>query len=65
MNARSMAGMEQHSDIMELRARYELAAAAPLTQFADGLIFLAGCTRPSRRGWWASTPARAASPSTT
>jgi hypothetical protein len=42
MNARSMAGMEQHPDIVELRARYELAAATPLAQFADGLIFLTG-----------------------
>ena len=42
MNARSIAGMEEHPDIMELRARYELAAAAPLAQFADGLIFLTG-----------------------
>ena len=42
MNARSIAGMEEHPDIMELRARYELAAAAPLAQFANGLIFLTG-----------------------
>jgi SPW repeat len=42
MNARSMAGMEQHPDIMEPRARYELATATPLALFADGLIFLTG-----------------------
>lgn len=42
MSERAMAGMEQHPDVMELRARYERAAAAPLAQLADGLVFLAG-----------------------
>ena len=42
MSAREMPGMDQHPDIMELRARYEQAAAAPLAQFADGLVFLTG-----------------------
>jgi hypothetical protein len=34
--------MDQHPDIMELRARYERAAATPLAQVADGLVFLTG-----------------------
>ncbi len=42
MKARSVAGMEGHPDIMELRARYERAAATPVAQLADGLVFLAG-----------------------
>ena len=42
MNARAMAGMDQHPDIMELRAKYERAAATPLAQLADGLVFLTG-----------------------
>jgi hypothetical protein len=42
MSARAMAGMEQHPDIMELRARYERAAATPLAQLVDGLVFLTG-----------------------
>lgn len=42
MSARAMAGMGQHPDIMELRARYEQAAARPLAQLADGLVFLTG-----------------------
>lgn len=41
-NARAMVGMEQHPDIIELRARYERAAATPLAQLADGLVFLTG-----------------------
>lgn len=41
-SARAMAGMEQHPDIMELRARYDRAAAMPLAQLADGLVFLTG-----------------------
>ncbi len=42
MSARSVAGMDQHPDIMELRARYERAAATPVAQLADGLVFLTG-----------------------
>jgi SPW repeat len=42
MSAREMAGMAKHPDIMELRARYEQAAATPLAQLADGLVFLTG-----------------------
>jgi SPW repeat-containing protein len=42
MSERAMTGMDQHPDIMELRARYERAAATPLAQFADGLVFLTG-----------------------
>lgn len=42
MSARAMTGMDQHPDIMELRARYELAAARPLAQLAAGLAFLTG-----------------------
>jgi hypothetical protein len=42
MNVRAMTGMDKHPDIMELRARYERAAAAPLAQLADGLVFLTG-----------------------
>lgn len=42
MNARAMIGMEQHPDIRELRAKYEKAAATPLAQFAEGLVFLTG-----------------------
>lgn len=41
-SAHAMAGMAQHPDIMELRARYEQAAATPLAQLADGLVFLTG-----------------------
>lgn len=41
-SARAMAGMGLHPDIMELRARYEWAAARPLAQLADGLVFLTG-----------------------
>jgi hypothetical protein len=41
-NTGAMAGMEQHPDIMALRARYEQAAATPLAQFAHGLVFLTG-----------------------
>jgi hypothetical protein len=37
-----MAGIDQHPDIVELRARYERAAATPLAQLADGLAFLTG-----------------------
>ena len=42
MSERAMAGMAQHPDIMELRARYERAAATPLAQLTDGLVFLTG-----------------------
>jgi hypothetical protein len=42
MSARAMTGMDEHPDIMELRARYERAAATPLAQVADGLVFLTG-----------------------
>jgi hypothetical protein len=42
MSARAMTGMDKHPDIMELRARYERAAATPLAQLSDGLVFLAG-----------------------
>ena len=42
MSARATTGMDQHPDILELRARYERAAAAPLAQFTDGLVFLTG-----------------------
>jgi hypothetical protein len=42
MSARAMTGMDKHPDVMELRARYERAAATPLAQFADGLVFLTG-----------------------
>jgi SPW repeat len=42
MSARSMAGIDQHPDIVELRARYERAAATPLAQLAEGLAFLTG-----------------------
>lgn len=41
-SARAMAGMEQYPDTMELRARYDRAAAMPLAQLADGLVFLTG-----------------------
>ena len=41
-SARATAGLDTHPDIMELRARYERAAAAPLAQLADGLVFLTG-----------------------
>ncbi|MGH3237848.1 MAG: SPW repeat protein [Streptosporangiaceae bacterium] len=41
-SAHATAGIERHPDIMELRARYERAAAMPLAQFADGLVFLTG-----------------------
>lgn len=41
-NAYATTGMERHPDIMALRARYERAAAMPLAQFADGLVFLTG-----------------------
>jgi hypothetical protein len=37
MNARAMVGMDKHPDVMELRAKYERAASAPLAQLADGL----------------------------
>jgi hypothetical protein len=37
-----MAGMEQHPDVMELPARYDRAAAMPLAQLTDGLVFLIG-----------------------
>lgn len=42
MSARAMAGIDQHPDVMELRARYERAAAKPLAQLTDGLVFLIG-----------------------
>lgn len=42
MSAHATTGMEQHPDIIELRARYERAAATPLAQLADGLVFLTG-----------------------
>lgn len=42
VSAGAMTGMEQHPDIMELRARYERAAARPVAQFAEGLVFLTG-----------------------
>lgn len=41
-NARATADLDAHPDILELRARYERAAAAPLAQLADGLVFLTG-----------------------
>jgi len=41
-SARAMAGMDRHPDVMDLRARYERAAATPLAQFAGGLVFLTG-----------------------
>jgi hypothetical protein len=41
-SARTTDRMDTHPDIMELRARYERAAATPLAQFADGLVFLTG-----------------------
>lgn len=34
--------MEQHPDIMELRARYERAGESPVTQVTAGLTMLAG-----------------------
>jgi hypothetical protein len=42
MSIRGMAGMERHPDIVELRARYERAAATPLAQLAEGLVLLTG-----------------------
>jgi hypothetical protein len=42
MSEHAMAGMERHPDIVELRARYEQAAARPVAQLADGLVFLTG-----------------------
>lgn len=34
--------IERHPDIVSLRAHYEVAAANPIAQFADGLTLLAG-----------------------
>jgi hypothetical protein len=42
ISARGMSGIDRHPDIVELRARYERAAATPLAQLADGLVFLTG-----------------------
>lgn len=42
MSARPMAGMEQHPDIAELRARYERASETMPARVANGLIFLCG-----------------------
>jgi hypothetical protein len=42
MSARPMAGMEQHPDIAELRARYERASETIPARVANGLIFLSG-----------------------
>ncbi|MFC6879056.1 MULTISPECIES: SPW repeat protein [Actinomadura] len=36
------AGIEEHPDIVGLRARYDAAAANPAVQLADGLTMLAG-----------------------
>lgn len=40
--AGTTAGIEQHPDLMELREKYERAAARPVAQAIDGLTFLAG-----------------------
>lgn len=42
MSARPMAGMEQHPDIAELRARYERASETRPAHVVHGLIFLSG-----------------------
>jgi MFS superfamily sulfate permease-like transporter len=42
MSARPMAGMEQHPDIAELRARYERASETMPARVTNGLIFLCG-----------------------
>lgn len=42
MGEHAMTAMDQHPDVMELRARYERAAAKPAVQLADGLVFLTG-----------------------
>jgi len=36
------ADMEHHPDLLELRARYEVAGQSPTAQFSDGLTLLAG-----------------------
>lgn len=35
-------GMEQHPDLMEMRARYEKAGSTPMAQIVEGLCLLAG-----------------------
>lgn len=40
--ARNVVGVEQHPDIVALRARYDLAGAKPGAQVVDGLILLSG-----------------------
>lgn len=42
MSARPMAGMEQHPDIAELRARYERASETMPARVVNGLVFLSG-----------------------
>jgi MFS superfamily sulfate permease-like transporter len=42
MSARPMAGMEQHPDIAEMRARYERASETMPARVVNGLIFLCG-----------------------
>ncbi|GAB3964142.1 SPW repeat protein [Actinoallomurus acanthiterrae] len=42
MSARPMAGMEQHPDIAELRARYDRVAETTSAHMLDGLTFLSG-----------------------
>ena len=42
MSARPMAGMEQHPDIAELRARYDRVAETTSAHTLDGLTFLSG-----------------------
>jgi hypothetical protein len=42
MSARPMAGMEQHPDIAELRARYDRVAETTSAHTVDGLTFLSG-----------------------
>ncbi|MGA8117153.1 MAG: SPW repeat protein [Actinocatenispora sp.] len=40
--ADTTAGIEQHPDLVELREKYDRAAARPVAQVIDGLTFLAG-----------------------
>lgn len=42
MTAPSMRDMERHPDIVEMRARYDLAAERPSAQMFGGLTFLTG-----------------------